>query len=406
MTYSIIGLLAIAIHLILNYEVFRPQNKKDGSKVKRSFRYFMLAVFAYYVTDALWGVFNGLQAVKLLYADTVAYYVAMASSVLLWTRYVILYLEEKSVFGTFLIHAGRAIFWFQVAGLIVNLFWPVYFTFDEAGAYHAGGIRYVALILQILMFLLTSAQTLYIAGKTTGTKKRRFQTVGFFGIIMIVTITAQYFYPLLPLYALGYLLGCCLIHKFVVEDERKEYLQKLEELLQIQQQQEVEIGSAKQLAYKDPLTGVKNKRACEDYEAELDAKIKEGLIRDFAVVSLDVNGLKMTNDTYGHKAGDELLISACRIICRHFSHSPVFRFGGDEFEVILQGQDYENRHAIAAAFNREAEQNLAEGKAVVSLGMADFIPGQDADVDTVFERADAEMYVRKNVLMRMGAGGR
>ena len=131
-------------------------------------------------------------------------------------------------------------------------------------------------------------------------------------------------------------------------------MQKLEELLQIQQQQEVEIGSAKQLAYKDPLTGVKNKRACEDYEAELDAKIKEGLIRDFAVVSLDVNGLKMTNDTYGHKAGDELLISACRIICRHFSHSPVFRFGGDEFEVILQGQDYENRHAIAAAFNREA----------------------------------------------------
>ncbi len=380
MTYSIIGLLAIAIHLILNYEVFRPQNKKDGSEVKRSFRNFMLAVFAYYVTDALWGVFNGLQAVKLLYADTVAYYVAMASSVLLWTRYVILYLEEKSVFGTFLIHAGRAIFWFQIAGLIVNLFWPVYFTFDKAGAYHAGGIRYVALILQILMFLLTSAQTLYIAGKTTGTKKRRFQTVGFFGIIMIVTITAQYFYPL-PLYALGYLLGCCLIHKFVVEDERKEYLQKLEELLQIQQQQEVEIGSAKQLAYKDPLTGVKNKRACEDYEAELDAKIKEGRIREFAVASLDVNGLKMTNDTYGHKAGDELLISA-------------------------QGQDYENRHSIAAAFNREAEQNLAEGKAVVSLGMADFIPGQDADVDTVFERADAEMYVRKNVLMRMGAGGR
>lgn len=48
--------------------------------------------------------------------------------------------------------------------------------------------------------------------------------MGFFGIIMIVTITAQYFYPLLLLYALGCLLGCCLIHKFVVEDERKEYL--------------------------------------------------------------------------------------------------------------------------------------------------------------------------------------
>ena len=52
------------------------------------------------------------------------------------------------------------------------------------------------------------------------------------------------------------------------------------------------------------------------------------------------------------------------------------------------------------------KKNLAEGKAVVSLGMADFIPGHDPDVDTVFERDDAEMYERKNVLMRMGAGGR
>ena len=335
MTYSIMGLLAIAIQFILNYEVFSKQNKEDVSVVSRSYRYFLLSVFAYFVTDVLWGVFNGMQAVALLYADTVIYFVAMASSVLLWTQYVIVYLDEKSSFGTFLLYAGRIFFWFQMAGLIVNLFWPVYFTFDESGVYQAGFIRYVALILQVLMFLLTSAQTLYIAGKTTGAKKRRFRTVGLFGIIMIVAITAQYFYPLQPLYALGCLLGGCMLHKFVVEDEKEEYLRKLEELVQIEQQQKAEIGSAKQLAYKDPLTGVKNKRACEDYEAELDARIKEGLIREFAVVSLDVNGLKMTNDTYGHKAGDELLISACRIICRHFSHSPVFRFGGDEFEVIL-----------------------------------------------------------------------
>ena len=42
----------------------------------------------------------------------------------------------------------------------------------------------------------------------------------------------------------------------------------------------------------------------------------------------------------------------------------------------------------------------------MSLGMADFLPGQDTCVDDVFERADAEMYKRKTVLMRMGAGGR
>ena len=208
MTYSIIGLLAIAIHLIINYEVFWQKNKEDVSSVDLSYRYFLLSVFAYYVTDALWGVFNGMQAVKLLYADTVLYFVAMAALVLLWTQYVIVYLEEKSVFGTFLLHAGRVIFIFQMAGLFVNLFRPVFFTVNEAGVYQAGAGRYVALVLQVLMFLLTSAQTLHIAGKTTGAARRRFRAVGFFGIIMIVAITAQYFYPLLSLYAVGCLLGC------------------------------------------------------------------------------------------------------------------------------------------------------------------------------------------------------
>ena len=223
---------------------------------------------------------------------------------------------------------------------------------------------------------------------------------------MIIAITAQFFYPLQPLYALGCLLGCCIIHKFVVEDGRIEYMKKLEEMVQIQQRQKAEIGSAKNLAYTDPLTGVKNKRVCEDYEIELDQRIKEGTVSEFAVASLDVNGLKMINDTLGHKAGDELLRSSCKMICRYFSHSPVFRFGGDEFEVIMQGQDYENRHEIEAAFNKEAEQNLAEGKAVVSIGIAEFIPNQDTSVQDVFERADAEMYERKSLLRSMGAGGR
>ena len=51
MTYSIMGLLAIAIQFILNYEVFSKQNKEDVSVVSRSYRYFLLSVFAYFGTD-------------------------------------------------------------------------------------------------------------------------------------------------------------------------------------------------------------------------------------------------------------------------------------------------------------------------------------------------------------------
>ena len=406
MTYSVIGLLAIAIHLIINYDVFWKQNTETASLAQVGCRNFLLAILVYYISDAIWGVLYGLKAATLLFADTTVYFIAMAASVLLWTQYVIAYLEEKRAFGTFLFHAGRIFFGFQMVGLVINLFYPVFFTVDETAAYHAGPLRYAALFLQIVMFLLTSLHTSFITAKMEGTAKRRYQTVEFFGIVMIVAIAAQTLYPLLPLYAVGCLLGCCLLHTFVVGDEKEEYLKKLEEMVQIQQQQKAEIGSAKRLAYTDSLTGVKSKHAYIDMETDLNRRIEERVINEFAVASCDVNGLKMMNDTYGHKAGDELLRSACKLICIHFSHSPVFRIGGDEFAVLLQGQDYENRYKILEAFDQTVEQNLAEGKAVVAVGIAEYIPGSDNNVQDVFVRADEKMYKRKNLLKSMGAGGR
>ena len=406
MTYSAIGILAIAVHLIINYDVFWKQNNETASPAQKGYCNFLMAVLVYYISDAIWGILYEQQAAKLLYMDTVVYFVAMAASVLLWTQYVIVYLEEKSAFGTFLFHAGRIFFGFQMVGLVMNLFYPVFFTVDETAAYQAGPLRYVALFLQIVMFLLTSAHTAFITAKMEGAAKRRYQTVEFFGIVMIAAIAAQTLYPLLPLYAAGCMLGCCMLHTFVVGDEKEEYLNKLEEMVQIQRQQKAEIGSAKRLAYTDSLTGVKSKHAYIDMETDLNRKINEGDIKEFAVASCDVNGLKLMNDTHGHKAGDELLRSACKLICVHFSHSPVFRIGGDEFEVILQGQDYENRYEIMSVLNQEVEQNLTEGKPVVAVGIAEFIPKRDTNVQEIFVRADEKMYERKKILKSMGAGGR
>ena len=71
----------------------------------------------------------------------------------------------------------------------------------------------------------------------------------------------------------------------MVGDEKAEYLKKLEELVQIEQRQKVEIGSAKQLAYTDSLTGVKSKHAYVDFEMELNRRIKDRTVREFAVES-------------------------------------------------------------------------------------------------------------------------
>ena len=123
----------------------------------------------------------------------------------------------------------------------------------------------------------------------------------------------------------------------------------------------------------------------------------------FALAVCDVNGLKYVNDTYGHKAGDETIVAAARFICELFDHSPVFRIGGDEFVVVLTGRDYENREAILQKLHRRAEENIARGQVVVAAGMAEYVPGQDARLHPVFERADGQMYRKKQELKALGA---
>ena len=160
---------------------------------------------------------------------------------------------------------------------------------------------------------------------------------------------------------------------------------------------------AREVAYKDSLTGVKSKHAYVEEEQAIAEQIYNGEAGEFAVVVCDVNGLKHINDTLGHKAGDAYIRSACEMICEYYKHSPVFRIGGDEFAVILKGQDYEHRHEILEAINRQIEQNLNTGNVVASLGMADFDPESDHTFHAVFARADGLMYERKQELKRMGA---
>ena len=151
------------------------------------------------------------------------------------------------------------------------------------------------------------------------------------------------------------------------------------------------------------MTGVRNKHAFAMQESEIESKIVEEQAEDFGIVVGDVNGLKRINDTLGHKAGDEYIRAASRMLCEYYSHSPVFRIGGDEFVMILQGQDYENRDSILAEINREIEGNIGSNDVVISLGMTVFERGKDQSFHEVFKRADDLMYKRKEQLKKMGA---
>lgn len=175
---------------------------------------------------------------------------------------------------------------------------------------------------------------------------------------------------------------CCL------EDVETEFREK--------EEQKKNLQSAKLMARRDELTGVKNSNAFQEYMEQMEQKIKakEEDIR-FAIVMCDINDLKVINDTRGHNYGDEAIRATSRQICATFQHSPVFRTGGDEFVVVLNGKDYDKREQLMAAFREEVEVNrkLRSGP-VVASGIAVF--GKDDKCFTdVFKRADHQMYENK-----------
>lgn len=153
--------------------------------------------------------------------------------------------------------------------------------------------------------------------------------------------------------------------------------------------------------YVDALTSVRNKgafsAAVEELQAQMDRNEEE---QSFAVGMFDCDDLKTINDRYGHDKGDQYLKTACRLICRVFQHSPVFRVGGDEFAVILKNEDYRNRAELVRRFEEAARESTASAvnrwdEVHVAVGIAEYDPQNDDAVTDTVRRADKIMYANK-----------
>ena len=164
-----------------------------------------------------------------------------------------------------------------------------------------------------------------------------------------------------------------------------------------------ERDEAHTIAFTDPMTGVKSKHAFLLDQEEIDTAIDEEAAGEFAVAVCDVNGLKVINDTLGHKAGDEYILSASKMVCDIFQHSPVYRVGGDEFVAILRGRDYLARKELLQELHDRSVKHIGSKDVVVSGGLANYRPGDDASFHDVFERADVRMYKEKELLKSMGS---
>ncbi|MBQ2319737.1 MAG: diguanylate cyclase [Lachnospiraceae bacterium] len=156
------------------------------------------------------------------------------------------------------------------------------------------------------------------------------------------------------------------------------------------------------MAHTDAVTGLGNKTSYLEMVTRI-KRNKHKKYNEYAVVVMDLNLLKKTNDTYGHEAGDMLIKEAAEYISSSFKGSPVFRTGGDEFAAILYGAVYKKRGELLDSFENNMNYSLPDFEKVilsVSFGMAEY-PAEGSDYESVFEIADERMYQKKTE-MKLG----
>ena len=350
MFYASAGMLALIITLIINHDVLRKDYDKRSVPAHAAYRSFLNALMVYYITDILWGLLYERQWIAATYADTVAYFAAMAFTILYWTRFVVKYLDEQSDFGRILLSCGKLICLFQIVVIVINFFLPVLFSFDKDGVYHALSARYVTLGAQIAMFLMTAVYVYAAARKKEETRKLRLRTIGFFSAAMAGFLLLQVAYPLLPMYAVGCLIGSCVLHSFVLEDEKEEYRDDLE----VRLRESIRKGN-----FFDLLTGLPTMT----YFFELADETRNSILKKGGVpvmLYIDLSGMKFYNRKHGFAEGDRLLKEFSEILVRSFGNKNCSRIGGDHFAVVTVREGLE---AILEKMFRECE-TINEGRSV------------------------------------------
>jgi diguanylate cyclase (GGDEF)-like protein len=160
--------------------------------------------------------------------------------------------------------------------------------------------------------------------------------------------------------------------------------------------EEKEFAQAKLYAFSDQLTGLGNRRhfynIIEDYE-------KNRLPRDLTYIAIDVNRLKYYNDTFGHDAGDELLVGTASCLKLAFSSSAasnISRMGGDEFAILIVADPKELEKRISYLRTQLAHWHGKYVKGIsVALGHASVKENPHYSIEELSNIADSRMYEDK-----------
>ena len=154
------------------------------------------------------------------------------------------------------------------------------------------------------------------------------------------------------------------------------------------------------LIYTDAMTQVRNKTAYNECVDVLSKRIRDNEPLNFLIAVVDINDLKLVNDTHGHEYGDKLIQTGASILKKIWGSDCTYRVGGDEFVVVCSDIEMECAKERISLFEEAIEsynsQNTCDELYLqMAIGMAVYSSETDKEYMDVFRRADSAMYEDK-----------
>lgn len=249
---------------------------------------------------------------------------------------------------------GAIVFFNAIALLLILV--PVY------GLYYGRAMQYWSYVFPpLLVFLLPSKRAL----------------IGMVAYGLYVVAVLMQLIPVIDIvrFASGYGLTVCFIYTYALLEER----------------------AASMLRHNsnyDALSNCLNRRTFNTQLMEISKQSPSG--ETGSLLLMDIDHFKNINDQYGHLAGDRVITEVAELLQRHVRlDTPVFRYGGEEFAILLHGQTEAAAHALAERLREAlAASDFAGIKVTVSIGVAQWQTGDSSDA--ALDRADRALYAAKN----------
>ncbi len=141
---------------------------------------------------------------------------------LTWTRYLVAFLDKSGRRSTVLLYGVWSMFGIGLICLMLNRFYHFMFSYNDAREYIGESGRNISFILQIAFYTVLSVYMLYVAHRSIGRTRVRYRAVAMTSTVLGVFLIFQILYAFLPSYAIGLMIGICLVHTFVQLGEKKD----------------------------------------------------------------------------------------------------------------------------------------------------------------------------------------